>query len=209
MKKVIIIVGLSVYFCGVMAAVASLNEWTFEQDAADLRLSQSTNAGTDLAVFAVGGAGFLETDGAGNLLSIHTGGGTNGMWTSGAVLDANVTDISSGVHYLRYDLSYDLKDSRHEGGTVLGLSVVDSSGTNIVGIGLTCDWGGTRPPEGRRVDTVLTGLYRIGRISAIVKVDLSSQTMAVWYDLTGANSFDENNPATNNVSITGSAIRRK
>ncbi|NOU36798.1 MAG: hypothetical protein HOO88_08515 [Kiritimatiellaceae bacterium] len=208
MKKFITRIEILLCFASALgtAAAANLNEWTFEQDAAGITLSQAVNSGTDQAAFANGGSGFLETDGAGSLLCTHTGGGTNGMWSSGAILDANVTDSFSGIKYLRCDFSYALADSKHVGGTVLGLSVVDSSGTNVAGAVFSCDWGGTSIPAEHQADVVATNLYNSGSISMIVKVDMDAKTMAFWYNLTGSNSFDEHNPVATNVPINLTSI---
>lgn len=206
MKKCNVIIRL--VFCLLLVAgtvvAGSLNEWTFQKDAAGLTLSQATNSGIKHAVFASGGAGFLETTGSGSLFG--TGAGvSNGMWSSGAILDADVTDVSSGVQYLRYDFDYDLT-ANHDIGTVTGLSVVDSSGGHVAGVAVVGDWAETGVPAEYTATPVAEGLHLNGRISVIVKVDVSAQTMAVWYDLTGGNNFDENSPATNNVPIQLTSI---
>ena len=188
------------------SAVAGLNEWTFERDAAGLLLSQATNSGTEHAVFSAGGAGFLETDGAGSLLCTHTGGGTAGLWSSGAILDADVANVTAGVQYVRYDCKYSLLDPSETNGLIFGLSVIDSSGTNVAGMALRRNGDISAPPAGRTVTPVVIGMDYTGTISAIVKVDMDQKTLAVWYCLDGSNQFDELHPAVSNVPIHLTAI---
>ncbi len=197
------------FCCSVAAgsAPAALNEWTFENDAAGLMLSQAVDSGTDHAVFAAGGAGFLETDGDGRLVCRHVDEGvTNGMWFSGAILDADVANAASGVHYLRYDFNYDLSEPERVNGSVLGLSFIDSSGTNIAGLVFLYDRGNTNIPVPYRTVSLAEDLSLRGKVSAIAKVDMDTHTMAVWYDLTGANRFNESLPATSNIPVRLTSI---
>ncbi|MFA7369748.1 MAG: sialate O-acetylesterase [Kiritimatiellales bacterium] len=204
MEKIFTILGLSICFTGVMetAIAARLNEWTFEKDPAGLTLSQATNSGTDSAVFSNGGTGFLETDGLHSLLCTHSASGTNDMWTDGAILDAAMTNTASAVHFLRYDFNW-AQTAVQTNGAVLGVFVVDSMGNHLAGVAAVR--GDVNIPAGRTAVPVATNLSG-GSCSVIVKVDMSSRTLAVWYDLAGSNVFDENNPATNNVPVNLTSI---
>ena len=205
MKKVI--AGACV-LCLAVASVAgeTLNEWRFKLDPLGATLAQAINSGTDGAVFASGGAGFLETDGSGGLLGIGDVVGSGGMWSNGALLEADVANAATGVRYLRYDFSYDLSDYRNDSGTVLGMTFIDGSGTNVAGVALALDKGASSPPQNLALTEISTELAFTGTVSVIVKVDLDSQTMDVWYDLTGANNFNEASPSTANIPITLSSI---
>lgn len=178
-----------------------LNEWRFKTDAAGFTLAQAINSGTDGAVFANGGAGFLETDGVGRLLDTGDVVGSGDMWTDGALLAADVTHASSGVRYLRYDLDYDLSDYRNDSGTVLGMTFIDGSGTNVAGVLLELNQGASSAPSNLVVTEIATALTLTGTVSVIAKVDMDAQTMDIWYDLTGANSFNEVSPDTTNIPI--------
>ncbi len=187
---------------------AALDEWTFENDAAGLTLSEAANSGSNLAVFAAGGTGFVETDGAGHLLCTHAGSGPDGMWSGDTVLDAAVTNGLSGVYYLRYDFHYDLSGARHTNGCVLGLSVTDSSGTKVAGLAFTRQVidSPEEPPVQYHATPLAEDMSDQGQISVIAKVDMNAHTMAVWYDLTGGNRFNENLPATSNIPVTLTSI---
>ncbi len=201
MKKLAAVIGLSLGLSVVSpTARAALNEWTFEQDPAGTTLSQAVNLGTEGAVFSGGGSGFLQTDGLGALLSTHAG--TNG----GAVLDAEVTDLSSGVQYLRFDFNYDLRSLNHSGPMVLGLTFADSSGTNVAGVCLTGDWDNSGVFNGGSLTPLCTNMMGKAALSVIVGVDIGAQTMSVWYDLTGSNQFDQNSPAVSNSPVSLASI---
>ncbi|MCF7816892.1 MAG: hypothetical protein K9M54_03320, partial [Kiritimatiellales bacterium] len=205
MKKVI--VGASgLYLAGMSVAGETLNEWRFKLDPPGATLAQAINSGTDGAVFASGGAGFLATDGAGGLLDTGNVVGSGGMWTDGALLAADVANAATGVRFLRYDFRYDLSDYRNDSGTVLGMTFIDGSGTNVAGVALALDKGASTPPQNLALTEIATDLAFTGTVSVIVKVDLDSQTMDVWYDLTGANNFNEASPNTANIPITLSSI---
>lgn len=199
-KNLLVLGGVVLCCAGMLnTSAATLNEWSFERDVAGLMLSQASNSGPASAVFSSGGAGFLETDGAGSLLCIHPGDETNGMWSSGAILNADVPDVTSGVHYIRYDCSYDLTSSNFVSGLASGLSVIDSSGTNVAGLVLIR--GDAEAPPDRELIGVQENLPLAGYLSAIAKVDMDTKTMSVWYSLTRADSFDESQPAVSNVPI--------
>ncbi|MGE4488209.1 MAG: sialate O-acetylesterase [Kiritimatiellales bacterium] len=184
---------------------SGLNEWSFNKDASGLTLSQATNSGTQSAVFSAGGEGFLETDGNGSLLCTRTSSSTNEMWTNGALLDADLDDMTSGVYYLRYDCAYDLTTRDHTDGSVLGLSVLDESGSNIAGVVIAK--GNTNSLPDFEVNK-LCSLASSGSVAVILKVDLDTKTMAAWYNYTGDNSFDESSPATSNVPVKLTAINK-
>ena len=203
MRKIRTLISLFLCFSCIAATVsaARLNEWTFENDNAGLTLSQATNSGVNHAVFSNGGKGFLETDGAGNLRCTQTDNGTNGMWTSGAVLDASLTNALPSVLYLRYDLDYNFK-AVLTNGNVVGLFVTDSSGNRITGVAAVC---GNSSSAGSNATIVATNLS-CDSISVIAKVDMSNQNISVWYDLTGFNRFNEASPAVTNFPINLASI---
>lgn len=177
----------------------TLNEWAFK-DASVRTLSQAFNEGSDAAGFADGGSGFLETDGVDGLLCTHDDSGTNGMWTLGATLNAPLPAVvDSGVQYLRYDFSYDLsdEDDLNDSGCVAGFAFYDGTGSNVAGVVLEYDVEAGAVPIYDAVElTEMTDTE--GTIAVIAKVDLSTQTLSVWYDLTGdVSGFSEGSPATN------------
>lgn len=180
-----------------------LNEWSFDMDAAGLTLSQATNSGTQSAVFSAGGEDFLETDGADTLRCTRTADNTNEMWTGGAILDADIPDVSSGVYYLRYDCNYDLTNTNGLGGSVFGLGVIDESGNNIAGAFLAK--GSTNSPPDREMRCISL-LPSSGQVSVILKVDTDTEIASVWYTLESNSSFDENLPAISDVPIALSSI---
>lgn len=201
MKKQLLGIGFLIYTAMFSAVAVGLNEWSFENDVAGLTLSQSTNSGSEQAVFESGGAGFLETDGSGSLLCTHNGSGTTGAWVDGVVLDADVADATSGIQYLRCDFNYDLSDLTHEGSAVLGLSFVGSTGTNFIGLSFVSDLESAAVPADVESHPVVTNLYSSGEISAIIKVDVNTRILDVWYDLTGENDFDESSPAVSGIAV--------
>ena len=207
MKKWISVIGL---LCGIAFSVRGevLNEWRFKTDAAGLTLDQATNSGTDGATFSSGGSGFLETDGAGGLLDINNVVGSGGMWTDGALLAADVTNTSTGIRYLRYDFDYDLSNAQNDSGTVLGMTFLDGTGTNVAGVALEFDQSASTPPSDLVLIEVVGELSLTGSIAVITKVDLDAQTMDIWYDLTGANNFTEASPDTANLPISLSSIKK-
>ncbi len=208
MKKTVAIV--SICFCVFLLAVPAgaeiLNEWMFESDPAGLTLSQALNVGGEGAVFSSGGAGFLETDGQGDLLCTHEAPGKTGLWTTGAILDAGVTHAAAGVRYLRFDIDYDLNSTHNDSGMILGVSFTDGTGTDLAGMALAYDIGEATSPSGRTLVEMTNNLPLTGTLSAIAKVDLTGQTIDVWYDLTGQNRFDESAPHASNVPINISSI---
>lgn len=196
-RNVFVFIALWAAF-GTQAAIRE--EWTFEADAAGSLLSAAVNSGADGAAFEPGGAGVLEADGFGLLLSTPS---AAGAWENGADLDANIVDASSGIRYLRYDLKYDVSTDNTVGASI-GISFVDNTGTNISGLVVAYDPDGAMgAPSGKVMNPVSEVLAQAGTISAIAKVDLDASSMTIWYDLTGANSFDESSPASiDEISIS-------
>ena len=180
-------------FLAVLCTQAAVrNEWTFEADASGTGLSGAENSGSEGALFGAGGAGVLETDGQGALLSTPSG---SSLWDPGSELDADIGNAASGVRYLRYDLDYDVSSNSLFGSTI-GISFVDPSGTNLSGLVLAHDAAGSdEVPAGKVMEPVTDFLPLQGTISAIAKVDLDASEMTVWYDVTGSNTFAESSPA--------------
>jgi sialate O-acetylesterase len=127
------------------------------------------------------------------------------MWTKGAVLDADVDDVVSGVYYLRYDCryEYDWTGTNDVDGSVFGLSVVDEAGNCVAGTALLR--GITNVPS----DYTVSHIYSLDapiQISVILKVDLDAGTMTAWYDCGTESSFDENQPAASDIPVTLTSI---
>lgn len=206
MKKFRVIA--SVFLWGAVNSALSIvpNEWTFIQDPLGRILSQAENYGSSPSSFSSGGEGFLETDGIGGLRCTHSGSASNGMWTSGAVLNAAVSAAPETVQYMRCDLNYDLSQVETGNGMVLGFSITDDQGAEIAGIAITSLHRNEPAPDGRILTPVTTKLAASGRLSVIVGVDISNQTASVWYDPVGTNNFAQNNPALSNAPITLASI---
>jgi hypothetical protein len=184
MKTLTRMVPLGAVCLALTLQAATLNEWNFYSDPAGKTLSQSVNsAGT--AVFAAGNEAGLSTDGLGNLPCTQSDAGTTGMWTNGAILDATLSSpVTTGIQYLRYDFSYDLSSTSNDSGCVASFAFYDGTSNEVAGVGLKYDVGAnTNAPYQVTPLTELTNT--VGTISVIAKIDLSSQTLSVWYDLTG------------------------
>jgi hypothetical protein len=193
MKKRSVIISVLLGVAGLVGA-AVLNEWNFYSDPAGRTLSQALNS-QGAAVFSAGGDGFLETDGNGSLSGTHEDAGSSGMWTNGAVLDASLGTIASEeTQYLRFDFSYDLSSTNNNSGTVLGFAFYDSTGGKVVGVALQYDTGSGVTPA--YTVTELTEMTNTaGTVVVIARVDLVSQTLDVWYSLTGdADGFSQGAP---------------
>jgi hypothetical protein len=172
---------------------AGLNEWMFDLDFAGRTLSQATNSGTHTAVFSADTAPVTQTDGARGLICANDVSDTGSLWTNGAVLTADVTNQASGVLYLRYDFNYDMTSVSNNTGTLLGLAFSDGTSTNLAGIVLEYDLGSPNvaPPTGVKTSEIATLDPEItGYLSVIAKVDLGTQMMSAWYDLSGGNTFN-------------------
>lgn len=179
--------------CGAVHA-AVLNEWTFEADAAGLSLSGSANSGVDGASFSEDAEGLTATDGAGFLVCKGTVPGVGDFWTDGTILQAAVTNQSTGVRFLRYDLDYDLSAESNNSGTLLGLSFADGTSTNLAGVFLKYDAGSGASAPAHVSETVFEeDLDFTGSLAVIAEVNLSEQTMRVWYDFSGGGRFNASN----------------
>ncbi len=184
------------------------NEWTFERDISGRQLSDAVNSGTNvpLAQFS---AGFSNTVFTTNraLICVGNDAGTGGAWTNGAILDAALPAATSGVHYLRYDLNYDLSATNNDSGTMMGVYFTGSSGDKAAGLVLGYDTGtlASEAPANRTLTVVTNSLPRTGKLTAVAEVDLNLHRLKVWYDLSGSNTINTNSPAIS-TDITLSSI---
>lgn len=171
-----------------------LNEWMFDQDEAGETLSSAINSGTEGAGFSVDSAGITQTDGIRHLVCSNDVTDSIGLYENGAVLRANVTPPSVGqTLFLRYDLEYDMSSGARNAGTLLGLGFSDGISTNLAGVALKYDnySANSLPPPGVQEVTVPgVSLELSGSLSVIAGVNLANQTMSVWYDLSGNNTFN-------------------
>lgn len=197
MKTMTRIVPLGAVCLAITLQAATLNEWNFYSDPAGKTLSQSVNS-AGAAVFAVGNEAGLSTDGLGNLICTQNDPGTTGMWTNGAILDATLSSpVTTGVQFLRYDFSYDLSSTSNDSGCVASFAFYDGTSNEVAGVILEYDVGANTNPTYQVIElTEITNT--IGTVAVVAKIDLSSQTLSVWYDLTGdVSGFSESSPATN------------
>ncbi|MBI9020975.1 MAG: hypothetical protein JEZ10_06955 [Verrucomicrobia bacterium] len=186
-----------------------LNEWTFERDVDGTSLNQAINSGTasPLAQFDSGSESTVFTTNR-SLLCTGEDSGAGGGWTNGALLDAALTPVTSGKHYLRYDVEYDFSSTNsNDSGNLLGVYFTDGTGDKAAGLVLGYEAGtleeGT--PANRALIEVTKDIPLEGTLIAIAEVDLDNDTLKVWYDLSGANVFDENSPAAS-MAITQTSI---
>ncbi len=182
------------------------NEWTFECDADGTSLTQALNSGTNspLAQFD---AGFGSTIFTTNRVLLCTGEGSGGgVWADGAILNAPLTSLTTGKHYLRYDVDYDFSSPDNGGGNVLGVYFTDSTGDKAAGLILGYDTGDLEDsaPANRALMTLTNDIALVGTLTAIAEVDLDNDILKVWYDLNGANVFDENSPAASKAIMFSS-----
>jgi len=186
------------FFSAFCAQAVMLNEWNFYSDLAGNTLSQATNTAGSIR-FSSGNETELATDGIGALLCTQNdSGSTSGMWTHGAILDATLPSaVHAGVQYLRYDFSYDLSSSDNDSGCVAGFAFYDATSNEVAGVVLGYDVGAGAAPI--YPTTQLTEMTNtIGTISVVARINLTNQTLSVWYDLTGdVSGFSESSPATN------------
>ncbi|MGE4490660.1 MAG: sialate O-acetylesterase, partial [Kiritimatiellales bacterium] len=63
---------------------------------------------------------------------------------------------------------------------------------------------GSAPVDENKVCDLLAA----GQISVILKEDLDTKTMTVWYDRTGRNSFDESNPSASDIPVKLESIEK-
>ncbi len=205
MKKLICLIITVSVLAGFSAQAVTLNEWNFYSDPAGKTLSNAFNsAGT--ASFALN-PGYndtsLRTDGSGSLICTNNDLGTNGMWSSGSVLDATTSNLTSGTFFLRYDFKYDLSATNNNSGTLLGFAFTDATGSKVAGAALQYDLGAANTPSNLTVTPLADlGTNYTGNVSIITKVDMATQKLAVWYDLTGAGSFSaETSPQASNITV--------
>lgn len=188
-----------------LAQATVLNEWNFYSDLPGKALSQATNSAGSIRFFPGNETG-LRTDGIGSLICTNRDDGTSGMWTNGAILEATLTSpATTGVQYLRYDFSYDLSDtnSLNDSGALVGFGFFDGTSNKVAGVALKYDLGvNTNTPH--RIINLTEITNTVGTAAVIAKINLTNQTLSVWYNLTGdTSSFSEENPATNvTVSLT-------
>jgi|GEM_PF-3502233 len=184
------------------------NEWTFERDTAGRPLNDTINSGTNspLAKFSAGfGSTVFTTNRA--LRCIGEDVGTGGVWTNGAFLDASLVSATSGVHYLRYDIAYDLSSSSNNSGTVLGVYFTGETGDKAAGVVMGFNKGDLTNsiPPGRSLVVIpgATDLTNNGTLTAIAEVDLDTKLLKVWYGLNGSNPTNYADPAfTNSIALT-------
>jgi hypothetical protein len=168
------------------------NEWTFERDAAGRPLSDTINSGTNipLAQFDAGfGTTVFTSDRTLLCIGEDASGDASGVWTNGAVLDAPLTAAISGMHYLRYDVAYDLSSTNNDSGTLLGVYFTGNSGAQAAGLVLGYNNEGSlinEKPVERTLTEITSGLAFAGTLTAIAEVDLDADTLKVWYSVNGS-----------------------
>jgi hypothetical protein len=210
MKKHVLFLLAAAMLCGATVRAEVLNEWTFETDSAGKTLSQAVNSGSDAVAFSTDVSLVTQTDGTGGLVCSNEIAGIGNLWTNGAILRADVTNQSSGVRFLRYDLDYDMTATENNSGTLLGLAFADAASTNLAGVALKCTTADSvkTPPTGISAMSV-TNLTLTGRLAVIVQLDLDNHKMSVWYDLSGANSFNaSNDPNATVTNLTLTSIQQ-
>lgn len=184
----------------------NLNEWTFERDLAGTSLHQALNSGTNnpLAQFD---AGFDSSISTKDYTLFCTGNevATDGLWNNGAILNASIDSVSSGKHFLRYDVDYDFSSPDNDSGNVLGVYFTDATGNKAAGVVLgylNDDLLGSSVPTGTTLISMTNDLPLRGTLTAIAEVDMDNNTIKVWYDFAGANVFDEALPAWTETGLT-------
>ncbi|MBI9020484.1 MAG: hypothetical protein JEZ10_04425 [Verrucomicrobia bacterium] len=206
MKKQFNILMAAVLLGGGVSATV-LNEWTFETDPAALTLSVATNSGSDGAAFSVDNNTVTQTDGSGGLVCDYAAAGSGGLWTDGAVLAADVAPSAPGeTRYLRYDVAYDMTSPSIDSGTLLGFAFADNVNSDLAGFALRYRVGNPVPPAGVTEQVVKANLNLTGTIAVIAEVNLTAQTLKVWYDLSGSNTFDYDIPDATVSNLSLSAI---
>ena len=210
------------FLCGALCAfgvqAALQNEWTFESDPDGQSLTNAFNAagtaqfsGSSTNVFTASAS--VVGSSAGNRVLLCVGEATNttgSAWTHGAVLNAGLASSTSGVHYLRYDVAYSLSTNNNSG-TVLGAYFTGAGGgTNNRAAGFVLGYnkdnsflassGGARRPI-----TTITGLNTDGSLIAIAEVNLSLNTLKVWYSADGSTP-NYSTPAASKTNLNLTAI---
>ncbi len=219
---------LCVALCALGVQAALQNEWTFETDTDGLPLTSAANT-VGTAQFAASATNFQSIvytasasavgSSAGNraLLCVGAAANTTGSaWTAGAILNAALTNttstsITSGRHYLRYDVAYSLSTSNNSG-MVLGAyftgmgGVADNKAAGFVlGYDKNKSFLETNAPPNRKI-TPITVLNTDGSLIAIAEVNLDAKpakTLKVWYSVNGSTPADYSRPAfTTNIQLT-------
>lgn len=197
-KHTMILLVVAVLCAGITEAVVQ-NEWTFETDPAGRALTNAINSAPAGVAF-VGADTATQTDDSGGLVCAHVAGGELGLWTDGAVLRADVVNAASpAVRFLRYDFDYDMTSTNNNSGTLLALSFTDGISSNLAGVALKYSDVATHP-AGITETVFETDLELTGRIAVIAKVDLATQEMKVWYNLSGENNFNASNAPNHTVT---------
>ena len=187
------------------------DEWTFERDLNGTPLSTAFNSGTNipLAQFAGSTTNFQSTVHTTNRALRCTGEdvGSTGVWTNGAFLNAALTSTTSGVHYLRYDVAYNLSSPSNDSGTVLGVYFTGETGDKAAGVVMGYDKGNLTNgiPPGRSLVVIpgATDLTNNGTLTAIAEVNFDTGLLKVWYGLNGSALTNYAAPAvTTNLSLT-------
>lgn len=192
----------------ILPAAKYSNEWTFERDISGRPLSDTINSGTNipLAQFSTGFSNTVFTTNRA-LICVGNDAGTDGVWTNGTILNAALPSATSGVHYLRYDLNYDLSSTNNDSGTLMGVYFTGATGDKAAGLVLGYDVGNmaSATPTNRTLTSVTNGLPLSGTLTAIAEVNLDTHILRVWYDLSGSNTFNTNSPSIS-TNITLSSI---
>jgi len=204
-KSIALLLGL----IGFSVQAATLNEWNFYSDPAGRTLSQATNSAGSIS-FSAGDEADLATDGIGDLLCTQNDfGSTTGMWTNGAILKATLSSpVTTGTQYLRYDFSYDLSSSKtnSDSGCVSGIMFYDDTSNKVAGVALEYDARANTNPT-YQVTELTDMTNTIGTVAVVARIDLSTQTLAIWYDLTGdVSGFSSNAPMTTVSNLTISSF---
>jgi len=211
------------------------NEWTFESDPDGKSLTNAYNFGVarfegkSTNVFTASATSAQLSASNRVLLCVGKAASTNAntVWTNGVLLNANLYPAESlsatgGVHYLRYDVAYNLCSvTNNNSGMALGVYFTGNEGSETfnraAGLVLGYDVGGTLAPAApelvavTKVPSLTNGLPLSGTLTAIAEVDIrnptqfSSSILTVWYGLNGSIPTNYNAP-TFKTSTSLSAI---
>jgi autotransporter-associated beta strand protein len=206
MKKITGLIHILLTAAGLSVAT-TLNEWNFYSDPYGKTLSQAVNSkGSASFALASGSETGLQTDGLDRLRCTQNDPGTAGMWTNGAILNASISPVSSGIQYLRYDFSYDLSSTNNDSGCVAGFAFYDSTSNKIAGVALQYDVGATTGTP-YTVSQVTELTNTAGTVAVVARINMTNKTLAVWYSLTGdVSGFSEAAPMTVVSNLTLSSF---
>ncbi|MEI8206545.1 MAG: hypothetical protein WCG03_06680, partial [Kiritimatiellales bacterium] len=211
------------FLCGALCAIgvqaALQNEWTFESDPYGVALTSASNA-VGTANFSGGATNFQSTvytasattnvlSSASNRVLLCVGSTSGSAWTNGAVLNAALTSSSTGTHYLRYDVAYDLSTNNNSG-TVLGAYFTGAGGADDRAAGFVLGYDKdssslSNSAPARRPIARITGLVTNGSLTAIAEVNLnvSPATLKVWYSVNGSALANYTSPnASKDILLT-------